>query len=114
MRRVSFLLAGVCWVVALASAHTTKAPAYDWQLPKGFPTPAVPADNPMSDAKVELGRHLFYDTRLSGNNSQSCATCHAQTKAFTDGRAHSIGSKGDETPRSSMSLVNVAYAQARN
>jgi hypothetical protein len=44
------------------------APApYVWALPKGFPRPRVPASNPMSEAKAELGRHLFYDTRLSGN-----------------------------------------------
>ena len=54
----------------------------------------VPADNPMSDAKVELGRHLFYDTRLSANAAQSCVSCHEQARAFTDGRARSVGSTG--------------------
>ena len=72
--------------------------------------PAVPADNPMSVAKVELGRHLFYDLRLSGNGQQSCATCHQQEKAFTDGLTTSAGSTGEDHPRNSMSLVNVAYA----
>ncbi|MGE0450440.1 MAG: cytochrome-c peroxidase [Vicinamibacterales bacterium] len=64
----------------------------------------------MSEAKVELGRRLFYDTRLSGNGTQSCATCHQQERAFTDGRAHAVGSTGQTHARSSMSLVNVAYA----
>jgi cytochrome c peroxidase len=64
----------------------------------------------MSTAKVALGRYLFYDTRLSGNGQQACATCHEQARAFTDGRAHARGSTGAEHPRSSMSLVNVAYA----
>ena len=59
--------------------------------------PAVPADNPMSVAKVELGRHLFYDLRLSGNGQQSCATCHQQEKAFTDGLTTSAGSTGRTT-----------------
>jgi len=63
----------------------------------------------MSDAKVELGRHLFYDKRLSFNQKQSCASCHQQSRAFTDGRARAIGSTGEVHPRSSMSLVNVAY-----
>jgi cytochrome c peroxidase len=63
----------------------------------------------MSAAKVDLGRHLFYDLRLSGNGQQSCATCHQQDKAFTDGQATSVGSTGEEHPRNSMSLVNVAY-----
>ncbi len=84
-------------------------PPYDWHLPAGIPAPAVPADNPMSVAKVDLGRHLFYDKRLSRNRTQSCASCHDQAKAFTDGLARSKGSTGDVTPRGSMSIVNVAY-----
>jgi cytochrome c peroxidase len=66
----------------------------------------------MSEAKAELGRHLFYDTRLSGNGTQSCATCHEQERAFTDGRARAVGSTGEVHPRGSMSLVNVGYAAA--
>jgi cytochrome c peroxidase len=75
-----------------------------------FPPPVVPASNPMSAAKVELGRHLFYDKRLSVNGRQSCASCHKQELAFTDGLARAKGSTGELHPRSSMSLVNVAYA----
>ena len=66
----------------------------------------------MSAAKAELGRHLFYDLRLSGNHAQSCATCHQQERAFTDGLVTSAGSTGQDLPRNSMSLVNVAYAAA--
>jgi cytochrome c peroxidase len=82
---------------------------YHWDLPAGFPKPRVPADNPMTAEKVELGRYLFYDTRMSGTGTQSCASCHIQSLAFTDGRARSSGSKGELHPRGSMSLVNVAY-----
>ena len=49
---------------------------FDWNLPKGFPRPIVPADNPMSAAKVELGRYLFYDKRISVNGKESCGTYH--------------------------------------
>lgn len=97
-------------VLASASASPS-ASAYAWKLPPGFPAPYVPADNPMSEAKVELGRHLFYDTRLSRNGTQSCASCHQQARAFTDGLARSVGSTGELHPRGSMSLVNVAYAK---
>ena len=83
---------------------------WDWELRDGIPDPRVPDDNPMNEAKVELGRHLFYDKRLSGNETQSCASCHRQELAFTDGLARSQGSTGDIHPRSSMSLTNVAYA----
>jgi cytochrome c peroxidase len=87
-------------------------PNYSWNLPKGFPMPRVPADNPMSVAKVELGRYLFYDTRLSVNGKGSCGTCHKQELAFTDGRPVAIGATGEAHPRSAMSLVNVAYSAA--
>src|SRR5262249_20774313 len=80
----------VCLVaVLMAPAATIGLPAqsvFEWKLPNGFPAPPVPADNPMSTAKAELGRYLFYDTRLSGNGTQACATCHEQARAFTDGR----------------------------
>jgi cytochrome c peroxidase len=84
--------------------------AYGWDLPKGFPVPYVPADNPMTAAKVELGRHLFYDPRMSVNRKTSCATCHRQEFAFTDGRAVSVGTTGESHSRSAMSLVNIAYS----
>ena len=86
------------------------AAEFDWKLPKGFPQPAVPVDNPMSAAKVELGHYLFYDKRMSVNGKESCGTCHRQELAFTDGRAYAEGTTGELHPRSSMSLVNVAYA----
>lgn len=90
-------------------AHTSNA-TYHWDLPPGFPTPRVPPDNPMSEAKVRLGRYLFYDTRLSANGAESCASCHRQELAFTDGRATAIGVTGESHPRSSMSLLNIAYS----
>jgi cytochrome c peroxidase len=64
----------------------------------------------MSVEKVELGRHLFYDPRLSHNETQACASCHLQSAAFSEPAAQSRGSTGELTPRSSMSLANVAYA----
>jgi cytochrome c peroxidase len=83
---------------------------YQWNLPKGFPKPYVPADNPMSEGKAELGRYLFYDTRLSVNGKSSCATCHKHELAFTDGRAVGLGTTGESHTRGSMSLVNVAWS----
>jgi cytochrome c peroxidase len=88
------------------------AESYDWSLPKGFPRPRVPADNPMTAAKVELGKRLFYDTRMSVNGEASCATCHKQELAFTDGRPVSVGATGEKHSRGAMSLVNVAYSAA--
>ena len=67
---------------------------YRWDLPPGFPVPRVPADNPMSLVKVELGRYLFYDKRISVNQTISCATCHRQELAFTDGKPRPEGVTG--------------------
>jgi cytochrome c peroxidase len=99
-----------CGIAGMAAVACLMGADFDWNVPKGFPRPPVPADNPMSAAKVELGRYLFYDTRLSVNRKESCGSCHRQELAFTDGRAHAEGTTGQLHPRSSMSLVNVAYA----
>ncbi|HLO93202.1 MAG TPA: di-heme enzyme [Burkholderiaceae bacterium] len=111
--------AGVVGVLAACGGGGTRVveapgpaagdPAWRWELPANFPVPKVPEDNPMSADKVELGRFLFYDTRLSGNGQQSCASCHFQDKAFTDGRSTALGSTGQDHPRSAQHLSNVAY-----
>src|SRR5580700_2955225 len=103
-------MAGVSvWLTARA-APAESGETYDWKLPKGFPKPSVPADNPMTTAKVELGRYLFYDARMSVNGKASCATCHKQELAFTDGKPVAVGTTGEQHSRSAMSLVNVAYS----
>jgi cytochrome c peroxidase len=81
-----------------------------WNVPQGFPKPTAPANNRMSAATVELGQYLFYDQRMSVNGKESCARCHWQELAFTDGRARATGTTGQGHPRNSMRLVNVAYA----
>lgn len=82
---------------------------YVWDVPSRFPVPKVPDDNPITVEGAALGRFLFYDTRLSGNQSQACASCHQQARAFTDGLPVAIGSTGQFHPRNSMNLTNVAY-----
>lgn len=82
---------------------------YRWQLPEGFPTPRVPLENPMTVEKVELGRQLFHDPRLSGDGTLSCASCHRPEIAYTDGLDRAVGSRGIIHPRSAMSLTNVPY-----
>lgn len=88
----------------------TRSKDFEWRIAAPLPLPKVPVDNPMSDAKVDLGRRLFYDRRLSVNETMSCASCHIQSLAFTDGKTRSIGATGEQHPRSAMTLVNVAYA----
>lgn len=79
------------------------------------PLPAVPipADNPQTRAKIELGKMLFFDNRLSGDHSMSCATCHDPEKGYSDGRKRSIGFKGKELGRHSPTVMNIAYNSAQ-
>ena len=110
--RTRALVLGLAASLALAGALAAGAraeAAWRWQLPRGMPAPPVPADNPMSARKVELGRRLFYDVRLSSTGAYACASCHQQARAFTDGRARALGATGELHPRSAMSLANVAY-----
>lgn len=69
----------------------------------------TPTDNEVTDAGATLGRVLFYDVRLSANNTVSCASCHLQANGFSDGRRLSIGFEGGETGRNSMGLANARY-----
>ncbi|RBW52100.1 methanobactin export MATE transporter MbnM [Marinobacter sp. F3R11] len=82
---------------------------FDWGLPDHIPLPREPEDNPMTEEKFQLGRHLFYDTRLSSNGTISCSSCHHQDKAFSDGLAQASGATGERHPRNSQALVNVAW-----
>ena len=88
--------------------------SFNWNIPKGMPLPVVPEDNPPTEEKYQLGRHLFYDTRLSGNNTMSCASCHFQHLAFSDGKARPFGITGQVHPRNSQGLVNVSYFPTLN
>jgi cytochrome c peroxidase len=77
-RRFSLLL------LAAGLLLTAVVLAWRWMLPAGVSVPPTPADNPMTAAKVELGRRLFYDADLSADGTMSCATCHEQKHAFAD------------------------------
>jgi cytochrome c peroxidase len=97
-------------VVLSASALAYESGSgFQWSLPAGFPAPPVPADNPMLPIKVELGRYLFYDLRLSANGKGSCSTCHMQQFGFTDQRPLAVGVTGQSHPRRVMPLANVAW-----
>ena len=85
-------------------------------LPGGLaalPPVPVPDDNPQTQAKVDLGRQLFFDTRMSGDFSSSCATCHNPSMAFTDGLPRSRGFGGKTLLRNSPTVLNAAYNSAQ-
>ena len=113
-RRLATLVAVFAAIVAagLATTRSQRAPTgsrYAGTCRRDSRRRACRPNNPMSTGKVLVGRRLFYDTRLSGNQTQSCSSCHRQDLAFTDGRAQAIGSTGQLHPRGAQSLVNVAY-----
>ena len=74
-----------------------------------LPPPFEPSDNPQTIEGVALGRKLFYDPVLSGNNTQACAFCHSPTTAFTDTARFSVGIDGFLGTRNSMPLFNLAW-----
>ncbi len=78
-------------------------------VPERMALPAIPSYNTPTAAKIELGRHLFYDERLSGNQTQSCGSCHEQALAFADGKTTPEGSTGQRHFRNSQGLGNAVY-----
>ena len=82
---------------------------YQLNIPAGLPSMIIPADNPLTVEGVYLGRMLFYDPILSGNNTQSCGSCHMQQHGFTDGLKYSVGIDGVEGTRNAMPLINLGW-----
>jgi cytochrome c peroxidase len=74
-----------------------------------FPRPSLPADNPLTEEGVDLGKNLFFDQRLSVNSSQSCASCHETSRAFSQEQAASTGAEGQRGRINAMSLINLAW-----
>lgn len=85
---------------------------YLLKIPNYVPPMPIPKDNPLTVEGVELGRHLFYEPLLSGNNQQSCASCHLQSSAFVDGNNRfSKGIDGFDGFRNSMPLLNLGWGE---
>lgn len=82
---------------------------YEFDLPEGFPIPNIPTEKRLSQERIALGKKLFYDKRLSRDNTISCASCHLQKEGFADHNPVSIGIEGRVGFRNSPTLINVAY-----
>lgn len=98
---------------ATASASTAPpTPPLHWatQPQSGLPLPPIPDDNPLTEAGVNLGRKLFFDRRLSLNNTVSCAMCHVPSQGFSSNEmATAVGIEGRTVRRNAPTLYNVAY-----
>ena len=115
MRRIIRLACGIVAVICL-SARGLYMPGEATPLHIAYPDYfggriELPADNPTTTQGVYVGRMLFYETALSANNRVSCATCHQQKLAFTDGRRFSEGADGTPQPRNTMSLANLLWVR---
>ncbi len=101
------------FVLYLIACQKEEQPKYDstaYILDYGtFPAPNLPADNALTKEKVLLGRMLFYEKKLSGNNTQACADCHLQAFAFSDTATFSLGIRGQRGKRQAMSIFNMAW-----
>ena len=102
------VLAGAaCWL--LLRSATDPTPIRNFSVPFVYGHFRVPEDNPLTEEGVRLGRRLFYDPRLSGNNTVSCSTCHLQHLAFTDGKVRAVGVSGKPLAFNSMTLANLLW-----
>ncbi|MFN7923460.1 MAG: cytochrome c peroxidase [Bryobacteraceae bacterium] len=83
--------------------------AQKWPSVPGYEEMKYPADNPMTEAKVELGKMLYFDKRLSGDGTRSCYYCHVKEKGLTDGQPTAIGAFEAKLPRAAPTMWNVGY-----
>lgn len=99
-------------VLLLCSAASTcwGADRDHFPIPEGLPSLRIPDDNPLTAAKVELGKQLYFDPRLSRDNTISCASCHDPEKGWSNGERFATGVGGQVGGRSAPSIVNAAYA----
>jgi len=115
LARQSLLGALAVCSVAMLSPWVATATEYKLKIPFGLEESAVviPADNPLTTEKVELGRILFFDKRLSQDNTIACASCHLAKNAFTDGKPVSTGIRGQKGGRSAPVSFNRVFSSAQ-
>lgn len=114
---ISKILVTTIFLLALSATACEKKETSAFK-PEVLPLPAqlaryeameIPADNPLTAEKAALGRQLFFDKRLSGDESRSCYSCHVCEKGLTDGLPKAIGAFNKQLPRSSPTLWNIGY-----
>lgn len=98
---------------AAPQGETLTSDEYTMTLPLGLQAGAayVPEGNPLSEKKIELGRKLYYDSRLSRDGTISCATCHGPEKGFTDGKPSSTGIAGQNGNRNAPTVLNRLFSK---
>jgi cytochrome c peroxidase len=108
----ALLAAGGCSTAPREQAVSLDATQVQPPSIAGYELMRVPADNPMTQAKIDLGKMLYYDKRLSGDESRSCYSCHLKENGLTDGKPTAIGAYEAKLPRASPTLWNIGFHQA--
>ena len=114
MRRIRIVVGVVLTCAALSAAGQLHAATSSAQWLADYERPATtpqPASNPVTPEKVELGKALFFDPRLSGSGALSCATCHNPSLAWADGLAKGLGHMGTRLGRHTPTILNVAFGE---
>jgi cytochrome c peroxidase len=101
-------IAFICSLPPVAFTRSADEP-YELNLPQGVLEPIIPDDNPLTKGKVDLGKKLYFDKRLSADDTISCATCHDPKKGFADGEIVAVGIKGQRGARNSPTVLNTAF-----
>ena len=109
---IASLISGGCSTAPKEAAKEAAPEKFVGPAMPKYQEMAIPADNPMTKAKVELGRQLYYDKRLSGDGSRSCYYCHVKEKGLTDGLPVAIGAYETKLTRSAPTMWNVGYYKA--
>ncbi len=112
MRRslVKWLLGSVGALAVIAPLAMAVGEASLPKVPAGLKAVPVPKDNPMTAEKVALGKQLYFDKRLSKDNTMSCATCHDPAKGYSNGEAFAVGVRGELGGRNTPTIINSAYS----
>lgn len=95
--------------VSVSSESGDASQAFELTPPLGLPKMRVPSDNPLTKEKIELGKQLFFDPRLSTDNTVSCASCHDPQKGWSNGERFATGIEGHVGGRSAPTIINAGY-----
>ena len=110
MKKAIFFIVVLSFLTSCRKEKVSFIPTpYAIDIPSHFPQMNIPEDNPMTEEGIELGRFLFYETKLSGDNTMSCASCHQLNCSFADNVALPLGIQGIAGTRNSMPLFNLGW-----
>jgi cytochrome c peroxidase len=98
------------YLALLVSTGSLLAEEYELKVPLGLDAMRIPKDNPLTADKIELGKQLYFDKRLSRDNTVSCATCHDPEQGWSNGEAVATGIGGQKGGRSSPTIINSGYS----